>query len=173
MEEPVIASRSAKNRKSDAFWCILVHDLCTKFWVCTTCGGVLATSMNIIFWSDGPMDATKNEKSLDNRCAARVSRERRAPRAGRDCKCRIGNGLQLVSAIITARGAQVSRAARDPNVPFSRPACRALLSLHGVAGATPSRMRVCPERESKGECHSITRMSGNVTGATSRGLFIS
>ena len=61
------------------------------------------------------MDASKYEKSLDNRCAALVSREGRAPRAGWNCKpCRV-NGLRLMSLLSRARGAQVSRAARGSN----------------------------------------------------------
>ena len=60
-----------------------------------------------------PMDARKYENSLDNRCAALVSRECRAPRAGLDRKPCTGNRLQLMSPLIMARGAQVSRAARD------------------------------------------------------------
>ena len=59
------------------------------------------------------MDVSKYEKSLDNRCAAPVSRERRAPRAGQNCKPFMTNGLRLMSLLIRARGAQVSRAARD------------------------------------------------------------
>jgi len=85
----------------------------------------------------------KNEKSFDNRCAARVSREPRAPRAGQDRKPYMDNGLRLVSPLIRARGAHVSRAAREHSVrfarPVSRPGCRALSCLRGVAGATPSK----------------------------------
>jgi len=58
------------------------------------------------------MDVREYEKSLDNRCAALVSRKGRAPRAGRDRKACIVNGLQVMSLLIMARGAQVSRAAR-------------------------------------------------------------
>ena len=60
------------------------------------------------------MDVGKNEKSLDNRSAALVSREGRAPRAGLDRKPWMANGLRLVSLLIRARGAHVSRAARGP-----------------------------------------------------------
>ncbi len=84
------------------------------------------------------MDARKYEKSFDNRCAALVSRERRAPRAGQDRKRCMANDLLLFSLLIMARGAQVSRAAREPFARFSRPACRALSTLRGVAGAMPS-----------------------------------
>jgi hypothetical protein len=73
------------------------------------------------------MDVIKYEKSLDNRCAALVSREGSAPRAGHNRKPFIDNGLRLISLLIMARGAQVSRAARGSNARFSRPACRALL----------------------------------------------
>ena len=67
------------------------------------------------------------EKSLDNRCAALVSRERRAPRAVDERKSFVYQRLGSTHSTQTARGAQVSRAARDPNALFSRPACRALL----------------------------------------------
>ena len=92
-------------------------------------------------YREKPMDVSKYEKSLDNRCAALVSRERRAPRAGQNCKPCTINGLRLMSLLSRARGARVSRAARGPKVPFSRPVHRALFILRGVAGATPSRMR--------------------------------
>jgi len=59
------------------------------------------------------MGASKYEKSLDNRIAALVSREGRAPRAGQDCKPCMVNGLQLVSRLSNARGAHVSRTARE------------------------------------------------------------
>ena len=59
------------------------------------------------------MGASKYEKSLDNRSAALVSREGRAPRAGQDCKPCMVNGLQLVSRLSNARGAHVSRTARE------------------------------------------------------------
>ena len=52
-----------------------------------------------------PMDASKYEKSFDNRCAALVSREGRAPRAGRNCKPCTVNGLRLMSLLSRARGA--------------------------------------------------------------------
>ena len=91
------------------------------------------------------------EKYLDKCCAMLVSRERRSPRAGQDRKRRIANGLRLVSLLIRARGAQVSRAARETTLrfirPVSRPACRALSALRGVAGATPAK---------KGGCHSMS-----------------
>jgi|GEM_PF-5022506 len=67
------------------------------------------------------------EKSLDNRRAAMVSRERCAPRARQDCNpCEL-NELRLISLLIMGRGAQVSRAAREPNAPISRPACSELV----------------------------------------------
>ena len=62
-----------------------------------------------------PTDASKYEKSFDNCCAALVSREGRAPRAGQDCKPLRVNGLRLMSLLIMARGAHVSRAARGLN----------------------------------------------------------
>jgi len=80
---------------------------------------------------------TKNEKSFDNRCAALVSREGRAPRAGQDRKPCGVKGLRMMSPLIRARGAQVSRAARSSKFPLSRPACRALSPFRGVGGATP------------------------------------
>ena len=61
------------------------------------------------------MDVGTYEKSFDNRCAALVSRDGRAPRAGQNRKtCRV-NGLRLISLLSMARGAQVSRAARGSN----------------------------------------------------------
>jgi hypothetical protein len=59
-----------------------------------------------------PMDARKYEKLLDNRSAALVSREGRAPRAGQDRKPWMVKELRLISLLIMSRGAQVSRAAR-------------------------------------------------------------
>jgi len=59
------------------------------------------------------MDVDKCEKSIDNRCAALVSRERRAPRARQNRKPCMANGLRLMGLLSRARGAQVSRAARD------------------------------------------------------------
>jgi len=59
------------------------------------------------------MDPGKYEKSIDNRCAALVSREPRAPRARPNCKSCTIKSLPLMSLLIRARGAQVSRAARD------------------------------------------------------------
>ena len=50
------------------------------------------------------MDASKYEKSFDNRCAAMVSREGRAPRAGHNRKYCIVSGLRLISLLIMARG---------------------------------------------------------------------
>jgi len=114
------------------------------------------------------MDESKFEKSFDNRCAALVSRERRAPRARRDRKSCIDNRLRLMSPLSRARGAQVSRAARGSNggrdctTTFSRPACselvepacRALSTLRGVAGATPSKNgNVTPSHTNVTECH--------------------
>ena len=111
-----------------------------------------------------PMEG-KFEKSIDNRCAALVSREPRAPRARQNCKPCMVNTLRLMSPLTRARGAQVSRAAREPNggrdctTKFSRPACselvepacRALSTLRGVAGATPSKNgNVTPMSH---ECH--------------------
>ena len=58
------------------------------------------------------MGRGKYEKSFDNCCAALVSRERRAPRAERHRKSCMVNELRLMSPLTTARGAQVSRAAR-------------------------------------------------------------
>jgi len=58
------------------------------------------------------MDASKNEKSFDNRCAALVSRKGRAPRARAGRKSFAFNALGPTGARQTARGAQVSRAAR-------------------------------------------------------------
>jgi len=76
----------------------------------------------------------------------------------------MGNGLRLVSLLIMARGAQVSRAARGLNNPFNRracselvePACRAFSTLYDVAGATPSRCETV-------ECHRMSQMSHDVT----------
>jgi len=114
-----------------------------------------------------PMDADKCEKSLDNRCAALVSREGRAPRAKQDRKRCTVNRLCLVSLLIRARGAQVSRAAREHIVHLSAPlAARPAVSLsnlffgryHSFAASQerrPPKMRTCPERESKG-CHSVS-----------------
>jgi len=90
--------------------------------------------------------ASEYEKSLDNRRAALVSRERRAPRAGHERKSFVLRTLESTNCMQTARGAHVSRAARGSNAPFSRPACselvepacRALFPLRGVAGAAPS-----------------------------------
>jgi len=86
-----------------------------------------------------PMDADKYENSFDNRCAALVSRAGGAPRAGQNRKPCMVNGLRLMSLLIRARGAQVSRAARESDARFSRPVHRALPTVRGVAGATPSR----------------------------------
>jgi len=108
------------------------------------------------------MDGRKYEKSLDNRCAALVSREDRAPRAGEDRKSFMANELRLMSLLSKARGAQVSRAARESNAHVSRPACselvepacRALSTLPVAAGATPCRMwdvTPCPRNVTK--CH--------------------
>jgi len=77
------------------------------------------------------MNAGKYEKSFDNRCAALVSREGSAPRAGQNCKPCMHNRLRLISHLRMARGAQVSRAARGPDVPFSRRVHRALSTHRG------------------------------------------
>ena len=107
-----------------------------------TCGGGCGGTQQVVDWprpgrrgffgcspegcATGKCDGRqKNEKSLDNRCAALVSREPRAPRAGQDGKPCMANGLRLMSLLSRARGAQVSRAARGSYAPFSRPACRA------------------------------------------------
>ena len=60
------------------------------------------------------MDANKYEKSFDNRSAALVSRERRAPRAQAERKSLEFHALESTNIAQTARGAQVSRAARGP-----------------------------------------------------------
>jgi len=75
------------------------------------------------------MNKRRYEKSLDNRCAALVSREPRAPRAGEDRKPFTVNELRLMSPLTVARGAQVSRAAREHPMPFSGRACPPLYAL--------------------------------------------
>ncbi len=65
------------------------------------------------------MHVYRYEKHLDNRCAALVSRGPRAPRAAQDCKPCMVNELRLMSPLIMARGAQVSRAARLSNTPLA------------------------------------------------------
>ena len=48
-QSPVnVSQKRAKNRKSGAFWCILVHDLWKSFRGCTTGGGGFATLMNVV-----------------------------------------------------------------------------------------------------------------------------
>ncbi len=88
------------------------------FGICMVCG--LQEISSCYDWEES-MNAIKNEKSFDNRCAAPVSRKPRAPRAGEVRKSSSGNGLRLVSLLIMARGAQVSRAAREHFVLFARP----------------------------------------------------
>ena len=111
-----------------------------------------------------PMDASKYEKSFDNRCAALVSREGSAPRAAQNCKPCMHNRLRLISPLRRARGAQVSRAARgsnrgrDSTTEFSRYRLRcASFPSRGVAGATPSSSRqtsdVTPRHTNVTECH--------------------
>jgi len=65
------------------------------------------------------MNARKYEKSFDNRCAALVSREGSASREGQNCKPCMDNRLRLISPLRMARGAQVSRAAREPDAPLA------------------------------------------------------
>ena len=90
------------------------------------------------------MDHYKYENSLDNRRAALVSREARAPRAAGQCKSCSIMALKWTDSGQRARGAQVSRAARESNgveVPqrsLAATACGARHSLRGVARATPS-----------------------------------
>ena len=62
------------------------------------------------------MDVQKCEKSLDNRCVAMVSREPRAPRAGKYRKPCMVNGLRMMDVLTRARGAQVSRALPKPTL---------------------------------------------------------
>jgi len=79
------------------------------------------------------MDASKNENSFDNRRAALVSRKGRAPRARAGRKSLIFNALGLTRARRTARGAQVSRAARGSNAP--RNGARRAKSAYFVRGS--------------------------------------
>jgi len=79
------------------------------------------------------MDASKNEKSFDNRCAALVSRGRGAPRAKIGRKSFAFNALGPTRARRTARGAQVSRAARGSNAP--RNGARRAKSAYFVRGS--------------------------------------
>jgi len=65
------------------------------------------------------MDPSKYENSLDNWSASLVSREPRAPRAGQDRKPCMVKELRLMSLLIRARGAHVSRAAHEYNTSFS------------------------------------------------------
>ncbi len=65
------------------------------------------------------MDESTYEKSLDKRCAALVSREPRAPRAGQNCKSHKVNGLRLMSLLTRARAAQMSRADPGSNTPLA------------------------------------------------------
>jgi len=71
------------------------------------------TSCAALSEREDAMDPSKYEKSVDNRCAALVSREPRAPRARQNRKSCTINRLPLISFLTRARGAQVSRAARD------------------------------------------------------------
>ena len=80
----------------------------------------------------------KYEKSLDNRSAALVSREGRAPRAVRKYKSLFPHALQLISLLIRARGAQVSRAARGPKSAVRKPANKRCRTVH--RGDATSRM---------------------------------
>jgi hypothetical protein len=75
------------------------------------------------------MDAHEYEKTFDNRRAALVSREGRAPRAGAGYKSCINMELESMDARQNARGAQVSRAARGHIVQFSGRACPPLYAL--------------------------------------------
>ena len=63
------------------------------------------------------MDVSEYEKSFDNRCAALVSREPRSPRAADERKSFGIKELESIARTQSARGAQVSRAARGHNVP--------------------------------------------------------
>jgi hypothetical protein len=97
------------------------------------------------------MDASKYEKSFDNRSAALVSRERRAPRATDECKSFEFNALEATSSMRTARGAQVSRAARERILLFSGRACS---PLHAFSiQAPPSRMRCIEFHSMSHKCH--------------------
>ena len=65
------------------------------------------------------MSGNKYEKTLDNWSAALVSRESRAPRAEQDRKPCRAKELRMISLLIIARGAHVSRAARGSNAPLA------------------------------------------------------
>lgn len=100
-----------KNRKSDAFWCILVHDLCSRFRRCTTGGGVVAKRMNVIFGSQlgrlcygKERRASVNEKSFDNRRAALGSRIL----GSRDLKLEKRRGMSRNVTRVTSRGVFIS-----------------------------------------------------------------
>jgi hypothetical protein len=75
------------------------------------------------------MDAYEYEKPFDNRRAARVSRDGRAPRAAAGRKSCASKELESMDARQNARGAQVSRAARGHIVQFSGRACPPLYAL--------------------------------------------
>jgi len=84
------------------------------------------------------IDVNKYEKSFDNHCAALVSRKRRAPRAGQDRKPWLANELRLMSLLIMARGAQVSRAARGL-ARVVRAFYRSAANAHAAANRCPKR----------------------------------
>jgi len=81
---------------------------------------VVAARVNVIYGSQlgrlcygkTQRARSKNEKTFDNRCAALVSREPRAPRAGDERKSFAFKTLESTSRPERARGAHVSRAAR-------------------------------------------------------------
>ena len=85
--------------------------------------------------------ASKNEKSFDNRCAALVSRERRAPRAGGERKSFALKCLEWTDCPQAARGAQVSRAARRVIGNLPRGASQPLTSCAALQATCPAQRR--------------------------------
>ena len=61
---------------------------------------------------ENPMNTTKYEKSFDNRCAALMSRDGTALRAGQDHKLCMAKGLRLMSLPSRSRGGGAAGAGR-------------------------------------------------------------
>ncbi len=142
-----------KNRKSDAIGCILMHDLWKSFRRCTTGGGVFITSFGHSLEGcatkkrEGHRVKMKNRLTIVARRWGRASVARRAramilnhshARRWTRPSVRKQGAARMCRAPRAGLKAQISRPACSELV---EPACRALFTLRGVAGATHSSIR--------------------------------
>ena len=121
--EPLIGPRRAKNRKSGAFWCILVHDLWSSSRRPTTGGVVLQNLEGCATSNATPVKISKMLRFVASCCIARhvvVAGRRNSKSEGLWSSDRTtfwasaGRGAQVISAIRTGLGSAALCFSADP-----------------------------------------------------------